>query len=200
MGALWIEVRRKLAHFVWAALLAVLYWMDLADWRTFAALLGISLIVIVGYQLSRHWRYPAFAIIFDLMERKKGKTAQLPGLSAFYYHLSFLLIVLVFPKEAAIAGMIVLAIGDTLALWWGVFLGQIPVPWNKKKDLDARIIAAIACTLVLLPVLPWWQGLIASLVGMFVESFDYKRGLILIDDNFLVPIASALAVYIIFLF
>jgi dolichol kinase len=196
MSELFNEVRRKLLHMVWGFFLAALLWFGVADWRLFATFLVINLLASLSYALTRKWKHPAFAIFFDLMERPEGKKCFLPGMSALYYHLSFFILAAFFPKEAAVAGMIILAIGDTVALWYGVFLGKVPVPWNKKKDLDARFIAAVICTVILLPVLPWWQGLIASVIGMFIESFDYKRGWVLLDDNFLVPLAAGAVIWI----
>lgn|GEM_PF-6320593 len=96
---------------------------------------------------------------------------------------------------AAVAGIIVLSVGDSVSLWYGVFLGKVPVPWNKKKDLDARFVAALLCTLILLPIVPWWQGFLASAIGMLVESFDYKKGRILLDDNFLVPLSAGVVIW-----
>lgn len=183
----------------WGIFLAALLWYGLADWRLFATFFILSLGATFSYIMTRHWKHPAFAIFFDLMDRADNKKHMIPGLSALYYHLSFLLLAAFFPTKAAVAGMIILAVGDTIALWYGVFLGKMPVPWNKKKDLDARFIAAVVCTLILLPVLPWWQGFIASMIGMLVESFDYKQGRILLDDNILVPLAAGAVVWVLML-
>ncbi len=190
MGAFLVEVRRKLSHTLWALFLALLFWKGWADWRLFAAYTAFLLVILLSYRLTRHWRRPAFALFFDWGEREESKNGRLPGLSAIHYHLSFLLLAAFFPVEAAVAGMLILAAGDPIALWYGVFLGRFPAPWNRKKDLDARLVAALACTLLLLPVLSWWQALPASLGAMLVESLDYKKGAALLDDNLLVPLAG----------
>lgn len=194
MGMLFLEIRRKFLHLLWGLFLALLLWQGIVDWRYFAVLTIICMVVLTCYALTRKWHHPLFALFFDLLEREKSKQHTIPGLSSFYYHLAFLILAAFFPRAAAVTGMVVLAVGDTIAFWYGILLGKLPCPWNRKKDMDARFVAAGICMLILLPLLPWWQSLLASLVGMLVESFDYKQDYPLLDDNFLVPLVTALVI------
>lgn len=195
MSMLLTEIRRKGVHLLDGLLLAFLYWMGWINQWFFIVLFTLCVAAVLTYRSAiRRKRTTFIAGFFNLFERKKHRNYKEAGKSALQYHLALVLAVLLFPKDAAIASMIILAVGDTVALWYGVFFGKVPCPWNKKKDLDARLFAALLCTLLLLPVLPWWHALIASGAAMIAESFDLKIGSLHIDDNFLIPLVAGIII------
>ncbi len=194
MGDLLTEVKRKIVHTLWGFILAFAFHLGFLNAPGFFIIFLLTISVVLAYRATRQWKRPLFAFFFDTMERPGVRRKRFAGASALQFHLAFLLLTALFPETAALAGMIVVSVGDPLALWYGVFLGKVPCPWNRKKDLDARLVAALVTSLFLLPILPFWQGLLASLTGMLAESLDYKKKGLILDDNFVVPLVAAVVV------
>lgn len=85
------------------------------------------------------------------------------------------------------AAWICMAVGDGLAPLLAV--QAVPWPWNRRKSVVGSVCAYAMSGLVLMAVLPWPLALCAALAGCLVESLPLR-----VDDNLLVPLASALAV------
>jgi len=197
MSELVTEIQRKATHVLWGLILTFAYHLGFLDATGFLVIFLLTSVIILSYRATRRWKRPLFALFFDTMERPRARRERFAGASAFQYHLAFLLLAALFPSAAAITGMVVMTLGDPFALWYGVFLGRVPCPWNRKKDLDARIVSALVTALFLLPILPFWQGLVASLAGMLAESFDYKKRGMLLDDNLVVPLVAAIVLVLV---
>jgi dolichol kinase len=186
------EIRRKSVHLIEGVILATLYWFDVITPWHFAALFLLAITIIFTYRLTMHWKQPLFSWFFLLFERKEARKKRDAGESAVQYHLGLALAVLLFPKEAAIAGIIILAVGDSIAMWYGMLWGRLPCPWNKQKDIDARLIAAVVCTVLLLPVLSWHIAFLASLGALMAESVDLSKWEI--DDNLVIPLVAGVII------
>lgn len=108
----------------------------------------------------------------------------------FYGAIMFMLAIgftfLVFPQEAAVLAVLILSVSDSASTLIGVHLGEIKLPYNKKKSLEGSsaflLTAFILASIFTSPV----PALVLALAGTFTESLPR------LDDNFSVPIAVAL--------
>jgi dolichol kinase len=114
-----------------------------------------------------------------------------PLRGAIFYLLGVTITISFFDILPALAGILVLAIADSVGTLYGKYLGRVKIPWNKKKHLEGPIIggglAAAAC-FVFLPV---WPAVIGGYAGALIDTLDLQIGKIEIDDNLLIPVVVA---------
>ena len=151
--------------------------------------------------LSRTRRVPVVSTLLDLMERDKHRK-MFPGRGAILLLAGALLASLFFPPFLVILGLVVLVVGDPLAHLHGKRYGRIPLPWDRVRALESRVLAAVVCGLLLFTItsvlgaefFSIWSCMLAATVGMFVESLPLSK--IGLDDNLVVPSATALVFYL----
>jgi len=116
-----------------------------------------------------------------LREREKGRFALGPvtlGLGA-------LLAIILFPPQAAAAGIYALAFGDSAATLTGKFLGRIRPAFMAGKSLEGSLACFAVATLACFLVFQDWKIAIATgIVSMVVELFPVRD-----FDNLLLPLA-----------
>jgi len=103
--------------------------------------------------------------------------------SSTWYLMGILLTLILFPREAALGGILVLALADPSAS----FAGQ---RWGRKKvgagTMEGSLVFAVVAFGALSFWAPWPQALGAALVTATVEALPWP-----VDDNFSVPLAAA---------
>ena len=112
-----------------------------------------------------------------------------------YFLISTLLTVIFFSKSIAIVALFFLIVGDNLATIIGTKYGLIKLIGNKT--LEGSFSCFASCFFIgifLLKFLPlsFTTILLGSLAATFIELMPLKIGRIKIDDNFSIPIFSAL--------
>jgi len=116
--------------------------------------------------------------------------------SATYYVWGLFLMVMLFPKEACLLGVLTLGFGDPIASIVGQRYGKIKI--FKEKSLEGALafwLAGFAICLIYqliyIPQIPLLDIIkissIVAFVGALTELFTIK-----IDDNFSIPVISAL--------
>ena len=98
-----------------------------------------------------------------------------------------------FPKDVALASMIILALGDSIAPLIGRY-GRIRHPFSKKKFLEGAIIGFIAGFIGAIIFVEAIPALIASLVAMIIEGIDLEFRFNPLDDNIFMPLISGLVI------
>jgi dolichol kinase len=147
---------------------------------TFLGILNIHL-VLFGLKL------PGTDLVMDKFERG----GVMPGEGSLYYALGTLFTVGLLRDcpGAAIAVILMLAIGDSLATIVGGRYGRRRLPWNCRKTVvgSAAFMAGAMCSLIV--VSSAITILIAALATL-IESLPVKA-----DDNITVPVAASLLFY-----
>ncbi len=179
-----LETKRQLFHAIVGTLIAFFVYIDIFPvWLFF-------IVVLTGLVIYSSWEDDAQPIVqwfFNNFERSQEKR----GAGALWYVIGCFLTVLLFPKNVALAALMILALGDSVSHWVGRFYSHIPHPWNKKKNVEgtiAGIIAAIAGAVFFVPNLP---AVIASVIVMNLEVIPFKIGKYKVNDNFWIPILAA---------
>ena len=103
--------------------------------------------------------------------------------SSTWYALSVFLVLLLFPKPYAMAGILVLAWADPAASVVGQRWGRIPFLAGTVRGTTTFLFVAL-CALLLF--VPWKMALATAVVSALVEAAPTN-----LDDNLIVPITVA---------
>lgn len=106
-----------------------------------------------------------------------------------YYLISSILAILLFPREIAIAAMLYLSIGDSIAAIIGKRFGKIKI---YKKTLEGSLACLLFSFLISLFFFNWKISLVGALSATIVELFSSGdiRSPLLFDDNLLIPLLT----------
>ncbi|MBI1936265.1 hypothetical protein HYS31_07550 [Candidatus Woesearchaeota archaeon] len=157
------------------------------------------IIIIIGLALSflnRKIKIPVIHELLQKLERKK-ELGTFPGKGMIFYFIGGYLSLLLFPKEVAMASMMVLALGDSVSHLYGLHYGKLKHPLSKTKFLEGTIAGFAAGFIGALVFLPWHEALVASLAAMIVEAIEIKIGTEQVDDNLIIPAVAGAAVWIV---
>ena len=158
--------------------------------------------IIAGLVISYLSRKITIPVIWDLLmmfERKKD-IERFPGKGMIFYLIGSFISLLLFPKEVAMASILVLAFGDSISHIYGLHYGRIKHPLSKTKFFEGTIAGFIAGFLGALAFLPLNEAFFASLAAMIVEAIEIKIGTEQVDDNLIIPVVAGTVVWAIRLF
>jgi len=109
--------------------------------------------------------------------------------SSTWYAISAFLVLLLFPKAYALAGILVLAWGDPAANLVGRRWGRIPFLAGTVLGTATFLLVAF---LALVLFVPWWIALVTAAVTAVVEAAAVD-----LDDNLIVPLTAAVVLFLI---
>jgi len=161
-------------------------------------LIAIITGLILSY-LSRKIRIPVIHNLLEKFERKE-ELKKFPGKGIIFYFIGTYISLLLFPKDIAMASIMVLALGDSISHLYGLHYGKIKHPLSKTKFLEGTIAGVIFGFIGALVFLPWWEAFFASLAAMIAEAIEIKIGAQQVDDNLIVPFVAGAAVWLARLF
>ncbi|MEM2947992.1 MAG: hypothetical protein QXY05_01360 [Candidatus Anstonellales archaeon] len=153
-------------------------------------LLALSIAFISGVLLINQLilgRFPTIKKIVSMFERKDAKFL---GESTVWY-VSGLLICSAFlqNQDEIAASIIALAVGDSFSNIFGR-AGKTKIPWNNQKTLEGMCAFFIGTLLSYFFIGP--AVVVFSLVMAIVETIPQG-----IDDNFIIPMASAILFHVV---
>jgi dolichol kinase len=191
-GSLKFELKRKAFHIVLGLTLITLILFNLIGFKT---LLTITILGGITILLSKKYKLPIITSFLKHFERKEDKD-RFPGKGAFLLFLGFTITVKIFPKETALAALMILTIGDPIAHLAGRTLGRTKNPLSLHKLAEGSLIAVIVAFLCALPFVHPIHALIAAFFAMLVESIEFNLHHELLDDNLLIPLVAGLTISI----
>ena len=138
-------------------------------------------------------------IIHQLLQKfeRKNELENFPGKGIIFYLIGVSVALLLFPKEIAMASIMVLALGDSVSHLYGLHFGRIRHPLSKTKFLEGTIAGFVAGFIGALFFLGLFEAFIASLAAMIVEAVEIRIGTDQVDDNLVMPFVAGAAVWII---
>ena len=151
--------------------------------------------LVLSY-LSKKTRIPVIYNLLDKFERKED-LKKFPGKGIIFYFIGVYVALLLFPKDIAMASIMVLALGDSVSHLYGLHFGKIKNPFSKTKLFEGTIAGLILGFIGAFVFLPWWEAFFASLAAMIVEAIEIKIGTQQVDDNLIVPLVAGAAVWLI---
>ena len=187
------EWNRQLFHiFLGIAIVALLLY-DFIDKKI------ILIIIITGVILSYLSKTIRVPIIYDLLQKfeRKEDIERFSGKGIIFYFIGAYAALLLFPKDIAMASIMVLALGDSVSHLYGLHYGKIKHPFSKTKFIEGTIAGIIFGFIGAFVFLPWWEARLASFAAMIVEAVEIKIGAQQVDDNLIVPFVAGVAVWVV---
>ena len=181
-----LEIKRQLIHALLGIIIVILLYFSIIS---SAILFAVSAIGLILSFLSRKFNIPVIYGFLQIFDRKKD-LENFPGKGAVFYVIGAFVVVLIFPKEIAMASIMILALGDSVSRLVGPY-GYLKHPFHNEKFFEGAIAGAIAGFLGAVFFVPWLFALIAASISMLIEGIDLEIKGFKIDDNLLIPIVAA---------
>jgi len=186
------EVKRQLVHILVGIVIVTLLYFDILD----AMILFV--LAFFGFVLSflcRKFRVPVISKLLKMLDREKDLKS-FPGKGLVFYVFGAFLSVLIFPKEIAMAAVIILAFGDSVSRLVGPY-GYLKHPFHSEKFLEGVIAGAFAATLGAMFFVPFLQAFSASVAAMLLEGVDIEIKNFKVDDNLMIPVVAGGVVWLV---
>ena len=185
----YLELRRQLFHALLGVVivLGVIYGL-----LTVKRLLLIFIFGVVLSGLSIGFRIPVISWFLDNFDRKDEK---MPGKGAMFFVLGSLSVLAFFPLNIALAAIMVLALGDSLATLVGLHLGRIRSV--SRKSMEGFFAGVVAAFIGALFFVDYLSALAGSLAAMCFELLEIKFGSRVVDDNVMVPLTAAFVMWLV---
>ena len=187
-----LEVKRQLMHIFVGVVMVLLLYFNLLN------ALILLIIVIAGFILSFLSRKFKIPIIYSFLKNfdRKGDIQKFPGKGLVFYVLGSFLAVLFFPREIAMASIIILALGDSVSRLVGPY-GYLRHPFHSEKFLEGVIAGAFAATLGAMFFVNFVQAFFASSITMLIEGIDLEIKNFKVDDNLMIPVVAGFVIWLI---
>jgi diacylglycerol kinase (CTP) len=181
-----LEAKRQSAHILFGILLVTLLYLDWID----AALLGIATVLVTLLSFIEHSkiRIALFNWLLENLERK-SEAGGMRAKGLVFYLFGSTLAVYLFPKDIAMASVLILAFGDSFSRLVGPY-GYLKHPWNSEKFIDGVLAGFLVATLAAWAFVPLYQAALASAAAMILESLDIEINEHKVDDNFTIPVVA----------
>lgn len=186
------ELKRQLFHILLGISLVILLMYGFINKEM------ILVAIIIGITLSYLSKKTKIPIIYNLLEmfEREGEIQNFPGKGVIFYFIGVFTALLLFPKDIAMASIMVLALGDSVSHLFGLHFGKTKHPLSNTKFLEGTIAGFIAGFIGALVFLPWHEAFFASLTAMVAEAIEIKIGTQQVDDNLIVPFVAGAAVWL----
>lgn len=181
------ERARKTVHILSNLSVCILIWLLGTQIISYFVLVGIFIgiplmhLTIIGIKLPG----------IEQWLKNVGREGEIPGEGAMYNALGILFALGLLRSDyiAAIAAIMILALGDGFATYIGTIYGRHKLPWNNRKTIEGSIGFAVGAMCALL-VLPLPITVIVVLLATIVETLPIR-----LNDNITLPVVSSLVYY-----
>jgi dolichol kinase len=102
--------------------------------------------------------------------------------------------------DIVLASILVLTFADSIGHLFGIQFGKIPHPFVSTKFVEGWIAGFIAGFIGAIIFVAWYEALAASFFAMLVEGIEIKIGAEEVDDNLIIPLVAASAIWVVRLF
>lgn len=187
-----LEVNRQLVHILVGIVIVTLLYFDILDAMILFAL------AVAGFALSflcKKHKVPVISKLLKMLDREKDLKS-FPGRGLVFYVFGAFLAVLIFPRDIAMASILILAFGDSVSRLVGPY-GYIKHPFHSEKFLEGVIAGAFVATLGAMFFVPFLQAFSASVVAMLLEGIDFEIKNFKVDDNLMIPVVAGGVVWLV---
>ena len=156
-------------------------------------------LIIVGIALSFLSRKVKLPIIYALLQKfeRSQDMKRFPGKGIIFYFIGVYISLLLFPKDIAMASIMVLALGDSVSHMFGLHFGRTKHHLSKTKFLEGTIAGFAAGFIGALVFAKPLEAFLASLAAMTAEAISIKIGTKQVDDNLTVPLVAGSAIWLV---
>lgn len=184
-----LELRRQSFHALLGVIIVLGVLYGILDVKR---LLLVFIAGVAVSALSVRYEIPGVSWFLDQFGRRDEK---IPGKGAMFFLLGSLIVIALFPQGIALASVLVLAFGDSVATIVGMHVGKIKS--ISRKTLEGFFSGAFAGFLGALFFVDYVSAFAASVAAMCFELLDIRFGIKVIDDNLMVPLVAASVMYVI---
>lgn len=183
-----LEFRRQILHVFYGFSLLFLYHFHIIDDRI---LLGMIIGGAITSLMVKREKLSPIKKILSLFERDHH-LQRFPGRGILFFTIGAYFTLILFEKEIAYAGIMILSVGDAVSNIVGRHFGKIRTKLNPEKNIEgnlAGILISIPFAYYFFPNL--YAVIAASFVGMFLEIPAIRIFNFEIDDNLIIPVGAA---------
>ncbi len=181
------ENPRKAVHVISNLSACFLIWLFGIQTISFFILVGTYAGILLMHLTMSRIKVPGI----EQWIKNIGRDGENPGEGALYNALGILFAIGLLRNDAAaaIAVVLILALGDGLATFVGANYGKHKLPWNKNKTAEGTIgfTAGAICALFVMPV-P--ATILVVVLAAFIESLPIR-----VNDNIALPVLTSLLYY-----
>lgn len=181
-----LEVRRQLAHLLAGLLIALFVFYNFFNTISFAVILAF------GVGVSAFLRYVKIPFIHQIqcLFDRQCDMKKIPGKGLVFMFAGSFLAYLMYPKNIAVAAILILGIGDSLTHIIGRYFGGIKSPFDKTKNIEGTVVAFFITALGVIKFVSFYQALAGTIIAMAIEMVPIKIWKIRIDDNLIIPLLA----------
>ena len=186
------ELGRQILHIIVGAVTVYLIYIGILD------PLVLFMILIVGAIasfLSTKIRVPFFGWFLERFERERNLKT-FPGIGMIFFFASALLCLKLFPKDIALASLMVLTLGDSTSHLIGKYFGRTknPLNGNSYKLLEGSFAGLVFGFIGALVFVSPVEAFAASFLAVIVEATQFDLNKKAVDDNLLIPLVAGTAI------
>jgi dolichol kinase len=175
-----LEVRRQLLHLFFGAFLITMLYFNIF---TVHYLIGILLIGMILSKLCIHYNIPIASWVIKNFEREEFRK-KFPAKGPIFFMLGSIIVLILFPKDIALASMAILSVGDAASHVFGKLLSKRS--YKYLKSVEGTLIGITFSFLTALLFVDVALALVGSVVSLSFESLKLK-----LEDNLFIPIIAA---------
>lgn len=189
-----LEIRRRIFHLTAGIIIVLLIYYDILNVFLLAIVTFIAAILSL---LTLRYKIPIIYWLLVKLDRRKDRKA-FPGKGALFYIFGTLIVMLFFYKNTAMASVLIMALGDSIAPLVGQF-GAIRHPFDRKKFIEGTIAGMAAAALGAMIFVPVFPAIIASIAAMTAEAIRIKIWGYSINDNISMPLTAGIVIWAVML-
>ena len=186
------ETKRRIFHICSGIIITTLIYFNILT-----PLILFIILVVGGIMslISLKYNIPIIYWFLKHLDRPED-IKNFPGKGSFYYGIGVLLVLVLFEKDIAMASIIIMALGDSIAPFVGKYYGKIKHPLSNKKFLEGTIAGGIAAFIGALLFVVWIEALLASIAAMIAEGINIKFSGIAVNDNITMPVTAGVVIWL----
>ena len=191
-----VEASRQIFHLFAGLTVVLIAWFIKRD----VALITFSSLFVLGIVfslISLKRKIPGISFVIEKIGREKD--LKFPGRGFVFFMMGAFLTLLLFPKDIALASLIILAFGDSASTLAGVFVKEYRYrqkPFSQYKTPMGTLFGAVLAFLAALIFVDPPYALVGAVFGMFSEALHIRVLNFDVDDNFTVPVVAGAAMYL----
>ena len=182
------EIRRQLIHILYGPILVLLHYYGFLTLEIlFGVIIGGS---IMSFMVKKKRMNPVRWLLSHF--ERDHHMENFPGRGVLFFTIGAFLVLLLFEKELAYAGILMLSIGDAASNIIGRHFGKIKTKLNPNKYVEGTLVGVILSIPIAYYFVPnIWAAISASCIAMFLEMPNVRIFNFEIDDNLLIPIGAS---------
>lgn len=185
-----LELRRQVFHLCLGVVILILLLLNVLNVKILFVVFIIGLVIAL---LSLKCKIPFICWCLEKFERKRA----FPGKGALFFFLGCILVLLLFPRNVAIASIAILTFGDSIGPMVGIYFGKTKSKFNGKRFVEGFVVGFVVASAAASFFVPFLAAVLGSFFAMLFEFLEVKFGAYSIDDNLFVPLIAGAVIQLI---